>query len=163
MTKRLIVAALALLSSAAAADERLARFDGGIGSQPFASVNGALAPNDVNGVPPGGRPWPILSLKATIKTDGSIDARGEGLVLGGGPATGNRGGISQVAATLFCGTPAVAHNSPPTPLSLGGDFIIKAKLTPVPPSPCAAPVLLIRGFINGALGPWFAAGVLDED
>ena len=164
MTKSFAIAALVLFSSAAVADERLVRFDGGIGSQPFASIGGAPAPNDVNGVPPGGRPWPILSLKATIRTDGSINARGEGLVLGGGASTGNRGGVTQVGATLFCGTPAVAHNSPPTPLSLGGDFIIRAKLTPVPPNPCTAPVLLIRlAQPTGALGPWFAAGVLDAD
>ncbi|MCX7900106.1 MAG: hypothetical protein N2444_08515 [Methylocystis sp.] len=46
----------------------------------------------MNGVPPGGRPWPISSFRATIRTNGSIEAKGEGLVLGGGGAIGTRGG-----------------------------------------------------------------------
>ncbi len=169
MNKIFFVASFALISTAAIGDDNrsstLVRFNGGIGSQPFFSKGGTPTLNDVNGVPPGGRPWPIQSLKATIKTDGTIEARGEGLVLGGGPTIGTNGGVTQVGATLFCGTgtPPASFNSPPTTLSLGGDFVIRAKLTPTPPSPCAAPVLLIRGVFGGALGPWFAAGVLEDD
>ena len=47
-----------------AADGRL-EFDGGIGSTPFAlppanaPVGTQVVPNDVRGIPPGGRPWVI--------------------------------------------------------------------------------------------------------
>jgi hypothetical protein len=134
--------------------DQLVRFDGGIGAQPLrAAAPGVPATNDVNGVPPGGRPWVIERLTARVKVDGRISVEGRGLVLGGGATIGTSGGQS-VRARLYCG--GVPHDTPTlVPLDPNGDFRIDSQLTPNPPFPCASPVLLI---IN-ANGSWFAAGI----
>lgn len=168
MKRALIVLALALFSTTAFAQlVKLVEFEGGIGSQPFANVGGAVAANDVNGVPPGGRPWPIKKLKATVFTDGTIHAKGENLVLGGGATVGTRGGVTQVAATLFCGTGTglLQFSSPAVPIAVNGDFEINAHLNAVPRSPCTNPVLLIRNAppLAGTPGNWFAAGIPESD
>ncbi len=155
----------AVFVSSAFAQERLARFDGGIGSQPLAGTVAAPIANDVNGVLPGGRPWIIKKLRATIDVDGNIRAKGEGLILGGGGGVGTRGGVTQVAATLFCGAAAtlVTLNSPAVPLDTRGDFEIRDKLSAVPPSTCENPVLIIRNAPGGVPGAWFAAGIPERD
>jgi hypothetical protein len=118
--------------------------------------------NTVRGIAPGGRPWGIQRLKATIRRDGGIRVNGEGLVLAGSDAAGSRGPVRQVVATLFCGTSA-GFTSPPADLSVSGDFHIRGQLDGVVPSPCGddtnPPTLLIRNFANGAAGAWFAAGI----
>jgi hypothetical protein len=165
MKKTLVIFALtsaSLFSTVAFADRgddnALVKFDGGVGSQPFASgAGGVPIPNDVKGVPPGGRPWPIGALKATVGVDGSISVKGKGMILGGGANVGRPAIPRQVAATLFCGD--VAMNSAPTDLDAAGNFTITGALSAVPPNPCAAPILLIRNFAAGAPGPWFAAGI----
>jgi hypothetical protein len=154
--KRLLSAFLfsvAVSPLASAAD--LVRFDGGIGSQPLRSVTpGVPATNDVNGVPPGGRPWVIERLTARVAVNGRISVDGRGLVIGGGATVGTGAGQS-VRARLFCG--GLPHDSAAlVPLDANGDFRIDDQLSPQPPSPCANPVLLI---IN-ANGSWFAAGIL---
>ena len=142
------------LPFAASADQRIARFDGGIGSQPLrAAAPGVPATNDVNGTPPGGRPWVISRLTADVQADGRIRVDGRGLLLGGGATVGTPGGQS-VRARLFCG--GLPHDSAQlVPLDESGDFRIDSVLVPPPPNPCANPVLLI---IN-ANGSWFAAGI----
>lgn len=145
-----------------AADGRL-EFDGGIGSTPFAfppanaPVGTQVVPNDVRGIPPGGRPWVIGKLKAAVRPDGSISVRGEGLLLGGGNAVGLPAVPRQVVATLFCG--AAEFNSPAVNLDANGNFAIKGTLAGVLPNPCTTPTLLIRNFAAGAPGAWFAAGI----
>lgn len=161
MKKIVLSAALAAFAASCvlpsmAADGRI-DFDGGIGSQPFASAGGAVVPNDVRGIPPGGRPWVIGKLKAVVRTDGSISVKGEGLLLGGGNAVGAPAIPRQVVATLFCG--ATELNSPAVDLDANGDFTIKGRLAGVLPNPCATPTLLIRNFAAGAAGAWFAAGI----
>ncbi len=161
MKKLWISAALGALAASCvlpsmAADGRL-EFDGGIGSQPFASVGGAVVPNDVRGVQPGGRPWVIDKLKAVVRPDGGISVKGEGLLLGGGNAIGTPALPRQVVATLFCG--ATEFNSAAVDLDANGNFVIKGTLAGVPPNPCATPILLIRNFAAGAAGAWFAAGI----
>jgi hypothetical protein len=145
--------------------DNLAKFNGGIGSQTAAlgPVAGTFIVNDVLGVPPGGRPWVIEGLKAQIKDDGRLSVRGEGLLLGGGPGIGTRGGVAQVAATLFCNGSTVGFNSQAVPLGLEGDFEISDRLQGVP-SPCLNPVLLIRNAPApaGTPGSWFAAGILKQ-
>jgi hypothetical protein len=157
--------ALSLVAGTAVAQSgsgsKLVQFEGGIGSQPFASVGGAPGPNDVNGIAPGGRPWFIRKLKATIYSDGRIAVRGRGLILGGGASTGTRGGVTQVAATLFCG--GIAFDSPAVPIAVNGDFEIRDALNAVPPAPCTGPILLIRNASGGVPGAWFAAGLLEGD
>jgi hypothetical protein len=154
------------VSASAFADDNnvLARFEGGVGSQPFASGPGGVPiANDVKGIPPGGRPWPIGALKASVKTDGSISVSGKGMILGGGANVGRPAIPRQVIATFFCGD--IAMNSAPTDLDAAGNFKISSALSALPPSPCVAPILLIRNFNSGVAGPWFAAGIprVDND
>lgn len=153
MKKSFIAAAVSLVAvgygASAGADERLVRFDGGIGSQPLRS---GPAVNVVQGVNPGGIPWVISSLKADVRTDGSIKVDGRGLLLAGGNGVGTPGGQS-VRARLFCG--GVAHDSDLVALDAEGDFRIEGSLNALPPNPCASPILLI---VSGG-GNWFAAGI----
>jgi len=161
MKKTLTGLALAAASLFACAADDIASFSGGIGSQPFASVNGGVVPNDVNGVLPGGRPWVIDKLQATVDAGGGIHVQGKGLVLAGGNNVGRPAIPRQVAATLFCGT--VPSTSAPADVDANGDFLIRSALAPTPATPCASPVLLIRNFANGAAGAWFAAGIPVND
>lgn len=178
---------LAAWAGAVAADQTVAVFDGGIGSQPLAA---GAATNDVNGVAPGGRPWEIRKLQATVKFDGRearIVVQGEGLILGGGGNVGIAGANRRVAATFFCGavgsgpTMRNTFNSDDVAVTIHGDFEIKSKLHPATPDdtlnrdncddPAGArtpgppfdppPILLIRtvGAPGGAPGAWFAAGI----
>ncbi len=155
-----LVTAAALYGLPAAAADNLVKFENGFGVDPVAGIaNGAPVPNTVRGVPPGGRPWALRSLKVTVKQDGTISVHGEGLVLAGSDALGTTGAITQVFATLFCG--ADAFNSAAVPIDAGGNFEIRGTLGPVPPTPCSSPALLIR---NGAgNNAWFAAGTLSTD
>ena len=162
MKKSLAASALsvALLSfaTAASADERLVRFEGGIGVIPVVGVAaGAAVLNVVRKIQPGGLPWVIEGLKADVRTDGRISVDGRGLLLGGGDNIGTNGGQS-VRATLFCGpaATATAHTTEAVPLEADGDFRINDVLTPPPPEPCTTPVLLI---VNSAGIRWFAAGI----
>jgi hypothetical protein len=164
MKKTLVIFALASVFSTltlAAHDDdsnALVKFEGGVGSQPFASgAGGVPIPNDVKGIPPGGRPWPIGALKAVINVDGSLSVKGKGMILGGGANVGRPAIPRQVVATLFCGD--IALNSAPTDLDAAGNFSISGALSAVPPNPCTAPILLIRNYANNAAGPWFAAGI----
>ena len=140
----------------------LAKFEGGIGVIPV--VAGGAA-NIVRGVSPGGTPWVINKFDARVEEDGDISADGTGLVLAGGNSIGTPDGVTLVAATLFCqtspGPPPMfsAHSSGAHPLAADGDFKFKDTLTPVPPSPCTNPALLIRA--NNSNGPWLAAGIPD--
>lgn len=156
MTKRSIALGLAALcfSVAAAAQDRLARFEGGIGVIPTGSAN-----NTVRGVAPAGQIWVISRLSADIRADGSITVDGRGLLLGGGNNVGFNANAS-VFATLICEreAPFTQRNTTLTGVALdaGGDFRINDVLAPAPPPECASPVLLIR---NAANGGWFAAGI----
>ena len=148
-----VLSALLAVPSLAQADDRLVRFDGGIGVVP-ARVGGVA--NVVRGVNPGGQPWVIARLTVDVKTDGRILVDGRGLLLGGGDNIGTNANQS-VRARLFCGpvVGATIHDSVLVPLEPNGDFRIDGVLAPVPATPCANPVLLI---VSGG-GNWFAAGI----
>jgi hypothetical protein len=160
-----IAAALSLAAFSANADDRLVRFDGGIGVIPVSSGQGTAATatvvnrNLVRGVQPPGQIWVISSLKADVRTDGSIRVDGRGLLLGGGNGIGTNAGQS-VRATLICDNVAAPQlfDSGLVPLEADGDFRIDDVLTPAVPAVCASPVLLIR---NPA-GSWFAAGIVKQ-
>jgi hypothetical protein len=147
----LISVALSIPLAASGDDSRdsLVRFEGGIGVQPLRA--GAL-PNTVFGVNPGGQPWVISRLSASVRLNGKISVEGRGLLLGGGNNIGTNGGQS-VRARLICG--GVFHDSALVPLEADGDFRIDGFVTPNPPFPCTTPVLLIIS----AGGNWFAAGI----
>jgi len=155
MRIRSIAVVLAALgfSLSAAAQDRLARFEGGIGVIPTGSGN-----TTVRGVPAAGQIWVISRLSADIRTDGSISVDGRGLLLGAGNSVGLNAN-ARVFATLICdpATPFPQHNTnlAGVALEVNGDFRINDVLTPVP-ADCASPVLLIR---NAANGGWFAAGI----
>ncbi|TFZ05553.1 hypothetical protein EZ313_02455 [Ramlibacter henchirensis] len=142
-------------ASVALADDPLARFRGGIGSQPLAAAG---APNNVFDVNPGGRPWVIERLSADVQVDGRIRVDGRGLLLAGGNGIGTPGGQT-VRARLFCA--GVPHDSDETDaLDAEGDFRLGGFLTPRPPNPCNTPVLLIVNVPTTAAAPvWFAAGI----
>jgi len=158
---------LGLVPLAALADDSLAKFKGGIGVIPVSAGVGTAATaevvnrNIVRGVQAPGQPWVISDLSAEVSTDGSIEVRGRGLLIAGGNGVGGNAGAS-VFATLICeaAAPFVPHNTTLTgvPLAPNGDFRIDDVLDPLPPIPCASPVLLIRNVANQA---WFAAGIPD--
>jgi len=158
--------ALGTSAPASAVDNILVRFQGGIGSTPVRGgtiANNAPLPNDVFTIPAGGRPWAIRKLEAKVKINGDIEVNGKGLVVAGGNSVGRpgtKGGvpITSVFASLFCNGNATPLNTVAVPLAANGDFTIKDTLAPLPPNPCAAPVLLIcnpdpLNFV------WFAAGI----
>jgi hypothetical protein len=146
--------ALLALPLYAVAQDRLVRFDGGIGVIPTSA--GGVA-NTVRGAPPGGQPWVISRLTADVRTDGRISVDGRGLLLAGGNNIGTNAGAS-VFARLFCGPIATAasFDSQAVPLSPEGDFRIDGQLPGLLLQTCERPVLLI---INQANGAWFAAGI----
>ncbi len=153
----------ALVVSPGKADDSLLSFDGGIGVDPVSGIAaGAPALNVVRGVQPGGAPWRIARLTASIDVSGHITVRGRGLLLAGGNGIGTNGAQS-VHAILFCGpaATATAHATPAAGVALAanGDFRIDDMLSPTPPNPCGTPVLLIA---NPA-PRWFAAGILAND
>ena len=161
----LLALPLVMLNSPAAAEDSLARFDGGIGVIPVSSGvgQGATAEvvnrNIVRGVQPPGQIWVIADLRADVKTDGRIQVDGRGLLLGGGNSIGTNANQS-VRATLLCANDGnVLHDTDLVPLEANGDFRIKDSLSPPPPNPCTSPVLLIRN----PGGAWFAAGIPKVD
>jgi hypothetical protein len=176
MMKRVISVAVTLAALAygasAMADDRLARFDGGIGVIPVSNVTVVgttaadqvvtVSPNTVRGVPPAGQIWVIEKLDAKVSADGSITVKGKGLILGGGNSIGRATG-QRVIATLICEAvaPFVQRSTTAAgvPLADNGDFRIDDVLSSVP-AECASPMLLIR---NAANGGWFAAGIVADN
>ena len=152
-----VAASLVWLPPAFGSEDSRIEFQGGIGSTPFALVNNALGPNEVRGIAPGGRPWVIEKLRASIRADGSISVKGKGLLLAGGNSVGLPALPRQVVATLFCGTTELT--SPPADLDANGNFTIRGMLGAALPGACQTPTLLIRNFSANAAGPWFAAGI----
>ena len=170
----LAMAAAAASVSAAPPAPPLVKFEGAIGVDPLTGVNGADQLNVVRGISPGGRAWVIRKLKATVGTDGSVSAKGAGLLLSSGDVIGTRAGNTHVAATLACGAAnatASLFTSAQSPLDLAGDFDIGGSLSQdgvnaaVLPATCDNPVLLIRSAnpTTGVAGAWFAAGILNRD
>jgi len=154
--------------SAAADNDTLARFKGGIGVIP---VSSGVAPvvsqltsevvnrNFVRGVQPAGQIWVIDKLEARVRMNGHIRVKGEGLILGGGNNAGRATGQS-VFATLICEAAAPfverSTNLAGVLLAPNGDFEINDTLAPLPPFECASPMLLIR---TAGSGNWFAVGI----
>jgi hypothetical protein len=157
---------------AAADQDLLASFDGGIGVHPVSNVAGTadavtgtfpnVTRNIVRGINPAGQIWVIERLRANVTLDGHITVDGRGLVLAGGDNAGRASGQS-VFATLICetATPFTQRNTTVTgvPLAPNGDFRIDDALSPAPPATCPSPMLLIR---NASGQTWFAVGILKQ-
>ena len=150
----LALAALVPLSADAA--QAVARFDGGIGESPVSTVlaTGLATPNTVNGIGPGGQPWVISSLHASVDDGGNVRADGRGLLLAGGNGIGTNGAQS-VKVIFFCNGVRSDSGAAGVPLEANGDFRIDDQLTPVPIGPCNTSTLLITNVGNR----WFAAGI----
>jgi hypothetical protein len=158
-------------ASAVFADDDLVKFKGGIGVHPVSNVTVAGTPpvvtvnrNIVRGVQPAGQIWVIRDLEAEVNTNGQIEVKGKGLILGGGNNAGRATGQS-VFATLICEAlaPFTERNTSlaGVPLTAEGDFKIDDVLAPPPPlAGCASPMLLIR---NADGLNWFAVGILKSD
>jgi hypothetical protein len=142
-------------------ENTLVKFDGAIGADPVSNVvvNGTtttVTPNVVRGIAPPGQIWRIADLDANVNMDGRIRVHGRGLLLGGGNSIGTNANQS-VFATLFCGTNVSSTDPAGVALDADGDFVIDDVLSPLPPTTCTTPVLLIR--TAGGAHPWFAAGI----
>jgi hypothetical protein len=168
------VITLGAVASAHATNFRpLVRFDGAIGTDPLTASGTADVLNVVRGVNPAGRAWTVRKFSATIRKDGAISARGNGLLLASGDVIGTRAGVAQVVATLFCGAAngaAAAFTSPPGAMDTAGNFHISGTLSQdglnpaVLPAICDNPALLIRAVgANGVAGTWLAAGIVEID
>jgi hypothetical protein len=171
MLKKLLLSVLSfgiVVPLAAADQDLLASFDGGIGVHPVSNVavnaDGTLnvTRNIVRGINPAGQIWVIERLRANITLDGRITVDGRGLILGGGNNAGRAAG-QIVFATLICetDTPFTQRNTTVTgvPLAPNGDFRIDDALSPAP-NGCSSPMLLIRS--AGAGQAWFAVGILKQ-
>jgi len=171
MKSKLSIVLTAILASSTTlfAQGTLAKFKGGIGVTPISnvSVNATtgmvtVVSNTVRGVNPAGQLWVIADLKATVNVDGRIMVDGRGLVFSGGNSIGSglapAGTAFNVFATLICETaaPFTQFSTNAVPLSAEGDFRIDEVLSPLPPSSCDSPVLLIREAVGQS---WFAAGI----
>ena len=176
----LLAACLVVASASVAAGPRqvLIRFDGALPMDPSTATLTAgvvgVVPNVVRGVSPGGRPWVLRKLEATVTRDGMITARGKGLLIASGDPIGTRGAVTLVGATLACGAADATATKFSTlagsALDTAGNFEIRGALstdginTAVMPQTCTNPVLLIRSYnaTTNTLGAWFAAGIPDD-
>ena len=170
----LVAATLCLSLQAQAGSDAYLEFEGAIGVDPLTAAGGVDALNTVRGVAPGGRAWVLRKLSATIRKDGTMQARGKGLLFTSGEAIATRGAVTHVGATLACGAAdatAIKFNTTAFALDAAGNFSIRGPLsidgvnTAVLPDTCSNPVLLIRGAnpATNALGGWFAAGIPGRD
>jgi hypothetical protein len=161
VVRGLLLAVIAIAGSrlSSAQDDTVLRFRGGIGVIPVTGVSatGTVNLNIVRGVNPAG-PWRIAELSAEVKSDGTVNIKGRGLLLAAGNGIGTNAGAT-VFATLFCGSPnsPIAHNSTRVALDPDGDFRIDGLLSPALTDSCDTPALLIRNAAGS--GVWFAAGI----
>lgn len=137
----------------------------GTGRDVFRSdlVGSPGANRPVRTVNSGGVPWVVAAGSETRLTgDGRLRADIRGLLITGtgGALDGTTGPVTQVVAALTCTNAASGDAGAPSivatataPLSAAGNARIDENVAV--PSPCIAPVVLIRA--NAAAGPWIAA------
>jgi hypothetical protein len=149
-------AAAALLVTGAAADhgdrDRNNNNNNGNNQGQFSSsIVGSSPGGTVAGVNSAGAPWVVREGSASID-GGGLQVQVSGLLLGpGAPANlvGTTGPVQLVAASVACGGSGgtVAATTGAVPLSQVGDAQIQASI--MLPSPCTAPVVLVR-IVNAA-------------
>jgi hypothetical protein len=104
------------------------------------------------GVVPGGANWVVDEGKITVRRDGRIDFRVEGLVIPTPPQNGTNP-IESLTASVYCNA-ALADTTELFPLSTPeGDGHVRAQLTL--PTTCVAPVVLLHP--RGNLAVYIAA------
>ena len=101
------------------------------------------------GVPPGGAPWVIDKGDVTVRRDGQVKARLDGLVIPTPPSNGTNP-VPEIAATVYCNGAAVGTTSA-VPFSTAGDARIDDALASPLPSPCLAPAVLFNPAANGVV------------
>jgi hypothetical protein len=101
------------------------------------------------GVPPGGAPWVIDKGDATVRHDGHVNVRLDGLVIPTPPSNGTNP-VPEIAATVYCNGAAVGTTRA-VPFSHAGDARIDARLATPLPSPCLAPAVLLNPATGGVV------------
>jgi hypothetical protein len=134
------------------------------GSSPFANVNGAVQPNAVDAIPPGGRPWTTLGGRAKVNLATSqVNFEVEGLVLLGGNTIGTPGAVNKVVGSVVC-NPGLAtqqiRDTPAVTLSPQGDAEFSGATTAPLPSTCNSTNIAFLVRIGPVAGAWIAAGVV---
>lgn len=136
---------------------------------------GSLPGTTIGGIASGGAPWVLNQGQASVSSDGRIQVELQGLLIAaGGPTNlvGTTGPVTMVGASLVCGgsggapAPVPATGLSPSPLSSSGSAQIDQLVTI--PSPCFAPVVLVRIFTASAplgsqLGAFIAASAINPN
>lgn len=110
------------------------------------SIIGSSPGTSTGGVVSGGAPWVIREGSASIH-EGKLEVEVSGLLLGAGAPpnlVGTVGPVQMVAASVVCGGSGgtVAATTNAVSLSSLGDAHVESRITL--PSPCLAPVVLVR-------------------
>ena len=148
---RRLAAALGLLAVLALGSGSVAADSNGHGGKVLDTTLAGIpvAGQVLLGVPGGGRPWTLVRGDAKLWTDGSIDVKVQGLLLGPGGANEGTNPVTLGRAIVVCnGVDRVLSET--VPFSAEGDARVMTRLTL--PSPCLAPVI----FFGSAGGSWFA-------
>jgi len=169
-----LISTLALASTAAPSTDLLFKFDGGIGVTPVSQVldlqsnggspdQGEVVENLVRGHFASKQPWRIANLHATVRTDGTIQVQGHGLLLAGGDHIGTSQ-AANVRASLVCGMGADANSrfeifTSFHALTDDGEFSFDEVLPNFTslPNPCVEPALIIW---DANTARWLAASIL---
>jgi hypothetical protein len=157
--------ALPLVAAIALAVQTTAVGSGGKDVLEFDAMTTVVKPftgsaQPIRGVSGGGLPWEIDAARGSLRGDGRVDVKVEGLVLARrAPVPEDMQGTNPVAqfrAAVSCLTPAspdqgVTVATDPVPATPDGDAEIRAELDL--PEPCIAPIV----FVTSPTGAWFAA------
>jgi hypothetical protein len=94
------------------------------------------------GAKPGGAPWDISRGDVTVRRDGRLSLRIEGLVIPTAPQNGTNP-LNFLTATVYCnGAPVVT--SDPVAFSMAGDARVDTTLPRALPRQCLVPAVLIN-------------------
>ena len=101
------------------------------------------------GVPPGGAPWVIDKGDVSVRRDGRVRARLDGLVIPTPPSNGTNP-VPQIAASVYCNGARVGTTQA-VPFSQAGDARIDDVLATHIPMPCLAPAVLFNPAAGGVV------------
>lgn len=124
---------------------------------PQAFTSTAVPQLNIRGILGGGVPWTLTKGKGSLRTDGHLRIKVDGLVLAttlSNPVTAFRATVSCLTSTGDTMNVQTAGTFPATTglaSEGGGDALIEADLTL--PQPCIAPIV----FVTSGTGSWFAS------